>query len=74
MKSKLLFAGLVALAASLSGCVVAPAYDGPGYYGGGAVVVAPAPVYYGGYGYYGYRGGYYGSRGGYYRRGPYRHR
>ena len=66
MKTKLVVAGLVALSASLSGCVVAPAYDGPGYYGGTAVVVAP-PVYYGGYCcYYGYRGG------GYRYHGPYR--
>jgi|GEM_PF-2303385 len=69
MKTKLLFAGLVALSASLSGCVVAPAYDGPGYYGGPAVVVAPAPVIY-----HGYYGGYYGGyRGGYRYHGPYRH-
>ena len=67
MKTKLIFAGLAALSASLSGCVVAPAYDGPGYYGP-AVVVAPPPVVYGGYYYRGY-----GYRGGYYRyRGPYR--
>lgn len=70
MKSKLLVAGLVALGASLSGCVVAPAYDGAGYYGSSAVVVAP-PVVYGGYccGYYRYRGGYHG---GYRYHGPYR--
>lgn len=68
MKTKLFVAGLVALSASLSGCVVAPAYDGPGYYGSTAVVVAPPPVVYGGY-YYGYRGGY---RGGYRYHGPYR--
>ena len=63
MKTKLIVAAVVALGTSLSGCVVAPAYDGPGYYGPPAVVVAQ-PVY------RGYYGGYYG-RGGYYR-GPYR--
>lgn len=75
MKTKLLVAGVVALGASLSGCVVAPAYDGPGYYGSAAVVVAPPPVVYGGYccGYYRYRGGYHGGyRGGYRYHGPYR--
>lgn len=65
MKTKLLVTGLIAATALLSGCVVAPAYDGPGYYGS-AVVVAP-PVVVRPYGYYG--GGY---RGGYGYRGPYR--
>ena len=72
MKTKLLVVGLVAVSASLSGCVVAPAYDGPGYYGGTAVIVGP-PVVYPAYGYYGggyYRGGYRG--GGYRYHGPYR--
>ena len=74
MKTKLLVPGLVALSASLGGCIVAPAYDGPGYYGSTAVIVAP-PVFYPGY--YGggyYHGGYYrgGYRGGYRYRGPYR--
>lgn len=74
MKTKLLVVGLVAASASLSGCIVAPAYDGPGYYGGSAVIVAPPVVYPGYYGYYGgYRGGYRGYHGGGYRyRGPYR--
>ncbi len=73
MKTRLLATGLIAASALLSGCVVAPAYDGPGYYGS-AVVVAPPVVFspYGYYGYYGYHGGY-GYRGGGYRyRGPYR--
>lgn len=71
MKTKLIAAGFIAATALCSGCVVAPAYDGPGYYGP-AVIVAPPPVVYGGYyggGYYGYRGGY---RGGYRYHGPYR--
>lgn len=68
MKTKLLAVGFIALTASLGGCVVAPAYDGPGYYGP-AVVVAPPPVVYRGY-YGGYYGGY---RGGYRYHGPYRH-
>ena len=69
MKTKLLATGLIAATAVLSGCVVAPAYDGPGYYGS-AVVVAP-PVIIRPYGYYGYHGGY-GYRGGYRYHGPYR--
>jgi hypothetical protein len=65
MKTKLLVAGLVSLSASLSGCIVVPAYDGPGYYGSAAVVVAPPPVI--------YHGGYYGPyRGGHRYHGPYR--
>jgi len=62
MKIKLIAVGFIALTASLSGCVVAPAYDGgPGYVAPGAVIVAPV--------YRGYYGPYYGGyRGHYYRR------
>jgi hypothetical protein len=73
MKTTLILALAATATALLGGCAVYPA--APGYgggYGGGygaayvgpPVVVAPAPVYYGGYGYWGrgYRGGYRGWR------------
>lgn len=67
MKTKLFTtATLLAIVTLCGGCVVYPAYDGPGYYGGygGAVIVAPPVVVYHGY-YDGYRG---------YGRGHGRHR